>query len=83
MARDKSCPAGDQACRKCGKIGHFQITCMQGHQNGGKRFEKVKSGSGRESNRSRRDVVNEANSVGSETFSARESPYFTFKPVAI
>ena len=53
---------------------------MQGHQNGGKRFEKVKSGSGRGSNRSRRDVVNEANSAGkSETFSARESPNFTFK----
>ena len=52
---------------------------MQGHQNGGKRFEKVKSGSGRGSNRSRRDVVNEANSVGSETFSATESPNFTFK----
>ena len=52
---------------------------MQCHQNGGKRFEKVKSGSGRGSNRSRRDVVNEANSVGSETFSVRESPYFTFK----
>ena len=52
---------------------------MQGHQNGGKRSEKVKSGSGRGSNRSRRDVVNEANSVGSETFSARESPNFTFK----
>ena len=48
--------------------------------NRGKRFEKVKSGSGRGSNRSRRDVVNEANSVGSETFSARESPNFTFKP---
>ena len=74
-----SCPARDQACRKCGKIGHFQITCMQGHQNGGKRFEKVKSGSGRGSNRSRRDVVNEANSLGSKTFSARESPNSTFK----
>ena len=48
-------------------------------EKGGKRFEKVKSGSGRGSNRSRRDVVNEANSVGSETFSARESPNFTFK----
>ena len=79
FARDKSCPARDQACRKCGKIGHFQITCMQGHRNEGKRFKKVKSGSGRGSNRSRRDVVNEANSVGSETFSARQSPNFTFK----
>ena len=52
---------------------------MQGHQNGGKRFENVKSGSGRGSNRSRRDVVNEANSLGSKTFSARKSPNSTFK----
>ena len=24
---DKSCPVRVQACRKCGKIGHFQIKC--------------------------------------------------------
>lgn len=78
FGRDKSCPVRDQACRKCGKIGHFQIKCTQGNQNGGKKFEKGKSGSDRGSNWSGRDVGNEANSAVSETFSARQSPDFAF-----
>ena len=76
---DKSCPLRVQACRKCGKIGHFQIIkCTQGNQNGGKKFDKGKSGSNKGSNWSGRDVSSEANCARSETFSARQSPDFAF-----
>ena len=36
FAGDKSCPAHDQACRKCRKIRHLQIKCQQG---GARRFK--------------------------------------------
>ena len=81
FAGDKSCPARDQACRRCGKIGHFRVRCTQGHRNGGKKSEKGNSGTGRGNNRSGRAADNEANSVGSENFSAsgaRQSPDFAF-----
>ena len=26
---DKKCAARDQACRRCGGIGHFMVTCPQ------------------------------------------------------
>ena len=46
FAGDKSCPARDQACRKCGKVGHFQIKCTHSHRSGARRFERGKSGAG-------------------------------------
>ena len=40
-ARDKKSPACNQPCRRCGKIGHFQIKCLQiHHQNGRGKFER-------------------------------------------
>ena len=74
---DKSCPAHDQACRKYGKIGHFQIKCTQSHRGGVRRFESGKGGAGKASSQTGHSVSKEANSVGCEAFSAsgaRQSP---------
>ena len=37
---DKKCPAHDQACRKCGRTGHFYFRCPQGHPRRGGRFDR-------------------------------------------
>ena len=81
FAGDKRCSARDQACRKCGKIGHFQIKCTQSPRGGVRRFESGRGGAGKASSRTGRGVSNEANSVGCEAFSAsgaRQSPDYAF-----
>ena len=78
---DKSCPARDQAWRKCGKLGHFQIKCMQSQRGGVRRFESGKGGAGKASSRTGCSVSNKANSVGCEAFSTsgeRQSPGYAF-----
>ena len=80
FAGDKKCPALDQACRKCGKIGHFPFKCSQVHrQNGRGKFERKSVTGG--SYRSGRERDTEANFVEGERFSegeSRQSPDFAF-----
>ena len=47
FAGDKSCPARDQARRRCGKIDHFLIKCTQSPLGGARMFKGGKSGDGK------------------------------------
>ena len=80
---DKKCPAHDQVCRKCGRIGHFYFRCPQGHPRRGGRFDKnAVTGRGSYRNGCVRNKFREANFVEDERLSAgpvrRESPDYAF-----
>jgi len=78
FAGDKKGRAREQACRKSGRIKHFQFKCRDGEDKGIK-----KAGTGRERFRGGRfrDRNNKANFVEDERLSAgvvRQSPEFAF-----